>query len=219
MDHIFRPGDLCLVFCSRRWYNKCKALPAVLDISHFPFSLLTVQCISTYEFRQWRSSKGGHGIARASIKTWETCRVWKNRNCLSNKSLRCCCCKKWTQCPWITECYPAGLHPAVFTISTISKAHMHVTWHFNLDYEAVMFVIKFTCRQINQTILSFFFLLLPILEYVNTSLVTSRCKWKMAFVQSHLHVVQHDVIKFPSLSLINVSSMLGAELHKHPHTC
>lgn len=153
MDHIFRPGDLCLVFCSRRWYNKCKALPAVLDISHFPFSLLTVQCISTYEFRQWQSSKGGHGIARASIKTWETCRVWKNRNCLSNKSLSCCCCKKWTQCPWITECYPAGLHPAVFTISTISK---HVTWHFNLDYEAVMFVIKFTCRQINQTILSFF---------------------------------------------------------------
>lgn len=37
--------------------------------------------------------------------------------------------------------------------------------------------------------------------------------------QPHLHVVQNDVSKFPSLPLINVSSMLGAELHKHPHTC
>lgn len=152
MDHIFRPGDLCLVFGSRSWYNKWKALPAVLDISHFPFSWLTVQCISTYEFRQWQSSKGGHGIARASIKTWETCMVWKNRNCLSNKSLRCCC-KKWTLCPWITECYPAGL---LSSPSPPFPKHMHVTWHFNLDYGAVAFVIKFTCRQINKAILFYF---------------------------------------------------------------
>lgn len=38
-------------------------------------------------------------------------------------------------------------------------------------------------------------------------------------IGSHLLVVQNDVSKFPSLSLINVSSMLSAALHKHLHTC
>lgn len=142
-----------------------------------------------------------------SLSIREQTHGWKkkqNRKCMSNKSL-CSALKDGFGAPRAFILLPSPAPPF--------PKSLHVTWHSNLE---VVLVIKFTRRHRNQVIWML-------------SSSSSTCfghSWShhgasgwMALIRLLLHVVQRDVSKFPSLPLINVSSMLGAELHKHPHTC